>query len=167
MIAFPNRLPTQEYSCAVASSYWVKQSSNSQESRGLKPACIYNPKSCTLHCHNNNSVFLRIQLCRYPAGQTITILIHNQRDLSHSPGWLCSQARPLNAIRARCSRVCSRWARQQIALPAPTQRHYWLMPHWVWPRHQRLPENIKVFSTPQTACYRPFRATEKENGEGF
>lgn len=80
---------------------------------------------------------------------------------------LRSQARPLNTIRDRCSQVCSRWAQQQIALPAPTQRHYWLMAHWVWLRHHRLPENIKVFSTAQTARCSPFCAVKKENGEGF
>lgn len=41
------------------------------------------------------------------------------------------------------------------------------MAHWVWLKHHRFPENIKVFSTAQTARYRPFCDMKKENGEGF
>ncbi|KAI9525806.1 hypothetical protein NQZ68_002354, partial [Dissostichus eleginoides] len=96
------------------------------------------------------------------SGGDVTVIGSGAKGLKADSG-LCGQARPLKAFRGRCSRVHSRRAQQQIA----RTKHHVVVAHWVWLRHHRLPENIRVFSTAQTARYRPFCARKKENGDGL
>lgn len=92
----------------------------------------------------------------------ILILIRRTSLTSLTDTGHCSQAETLNTLLTTAHQSTHVGPLQQIALPAWTQNHYWLMAHWPRLRHQWLPENIKGFSAAQTASYRPLCATKKE-----